>query len=1037
MASTSNNSQGVINRVYSTQDQGKILMMGRSKHEHLWIHVTKVENGRKWICNHCDGKFSGGASRIETHLGGKGGGGIRRCSNYHTNDQGIHNIASTSNNSQGVINTVYSTQDQGVNGSSCNINVFESEINRLKQLVIDLECEERDIGKQLQWLESHGKKPKLKVDDWLEDLLELKERVDDVSDLEDILELIEDLKQHKEDRPLTLSTEFVGKKLDLNIKKVLKLLDDDKVFVIGIYGMGGVGKTLLATLVENEVKRKTTFKDVFWITVSHNSSILKLQHDIAKRIGVNLDEDDERIRADYLSSALEKKEKSILILDDVWKYIDLQKVGIHPKVNGIKVIVTSRLKHVCHQMDCQPYAMTEMFPLNWISEYEDSDYDVDEDWDLFMINLGHDGTPRILPYEIEKVARCIVKRFEGLPLGIKVMARTMKGINDIHRWKHAFNKLNKVETGQELEEEVFKVLKLSYDNLKEKDLQNCFLYCAILSDDIECVDYELIMKLVDNGLIDGNRCLEEISNEVKVMLIRFGANSLDCTHRLVKDMACYILKESKRNAMLKFDKELTKIPPTHEWIVDLEVVHFQCCYYSPKEIPEGMSPYCPRLSTLIINRAEISHVPESFFEYMNSLTILDLSYNERLESLPNSITKSRSLVSLVLKECSSLKHVPPLGELQSLSRLVITKSSIEEAPQGLDKLLNLKWLDLCKNKSLNFEFGTLSNLTKMQYLDLRDTRVVIRVEDIQGMNKLERLGGIFDIKDYHNYVQNMPELKMYCLIFRNVSGESKRYNWSYDNDLQEFFEGGESTRVRTIQFEDCENFSCTLPNDFTRLGIYGNIHWLCLCDALSYNTSSSLYAIDIKSCQQLQSLFCLLTSCSFCTEIKYQLQRLVLNSLESLTGFYKDVGVVEQSLSLRGIFNYLGLLNISNCNSIETLLTPALVQQLQNLDGLYVSSCASMKEIFAVSNNDENESSFIALPKLTYLRLLNLPQLKIVCKRSIRCGSSKPSLNINSCPDLERHPTVKLIDCEIPYFGIFTTDIDPQLMLLDTLVNLQ
>jgi sentrin-specific protease 7 len=476
------------------------------------------------------------------------------------------------------------------------------------------------------------------------------------------------------------------------------------------------------------------------------------------------------------------------------------------------------------------------------------------------------------------------------------------------------------------------------------------------------------MKLVDNGLINGNRCLEEISDEVKVMLKRLEAHSLDYTHRLVKDVACYILKESKRNVMLKFYEELTEIPLAQEWLVDLEIVHFQYC--SIKEIPDGMSPYCPRLSTLIINCAEINHVPDSFFEYTNSLTILDLSYNRNLESLPNSITKLRYLVSLVLRECKSLKHVPPLGELQTLSRLVITESSIEEAPQGLDKLLNLKWLDFCNNKSLNFEFGTLSNLTKMQYLDLRDTCAVIRVEDIQGMKKLERFGGIFDIKDYHNNVQKMAELKMYYLILRNVCGESRRYGWYY-KDLQEFCAGGESIRVRTIKFEDCENLYCTLPKDFTRLEIRGNIHWVCLCDALSYNTSSSLCEINITSCQQLQSLFCLLSSCSFCTKIKYQLQVLVLNSLESLTGFYKDVGVVGQSLSLRGIFNYLVLLNICKCNLIETLLTAPLVQQLQNLDRLYVSSCASMKEIIAVSNNDENESSFIALPKFHFLYLLN------------------------------------------------------------------
>jgi len=439
-----------------------------------------------------------------------------------------------------------------VNGSGDNRSVAESEINQLKQLVIDLECEENDITKQLQSLESRGKKRKPEVDAWMEDLLDMKEDANEMNCLDDIHEindLINDMKQKKEKKPLTLSTEFVGKQLDLHIKRVFKLLEDDKVFVIGICGMGGVGKTLLATLVEDEVKRKATFKDVFWVTVSHNYSNSKLQNDIAKRIGLELDEDDENIRADKLSLALEKKGKSILILDDVWKYIDLQKVGIHPKVNGIKVILTTRLKHVCHQMDCQPYAILQMYPLNTC-----------EGWELFMLKLGHDGTPRTLPRKIEKIARCIVERFRGLPLAINVMARTMKGIEDIHQWKHALNKLKKLEMGQEVEE-VFKVLKSSFDNLMEKNLQNCFLYCALLSIEDLGIDLdqikkdELIMKLVDNGQINESMCLEEIFDEGNTILNTLEAHSLISiynnysvsTHPLVSNMACYILKESQRN----------------------------------------------------------------------------------------------------------------------------------------------------------------------------------------------------------------------------------------------------------------------------------------------------------------------------------------------------------------------------------------------------------------------------------------------------------------------------------------------------------
>jgi len=905
-------------------------------------------------------------------------------------------------------------------------SVSESEINQLKQLVIDLECEENDIAKQLQSLESRGKKRKPEVDVWLNELQEMKGNLS--NDTSNVSKLIENLKKLKEEKPLTLSTEFVGEELDLNIKRVFKLLEDDKVFVIGICGMGGVGKTLLATLVEDEVKRKSTFKDVFWVTVCHNHSISKLQHDIAKRIGLKLDEDDERLRADNLSSALEKKGKSILILDDVWNYIDLQRVGIHPKVNGIKVILTTRLKHVCHQMDCHLYAIIQMSRLSCyheenVFESEDSDDDEEyEDWKLFMLKLGYDGTTRTLPREIKKIARCIVQRFKGLPLAINVMARTMKGIDDIHQWKHALNKLKNLEMGQEMEEEVFNVLKRSYDNLMEKNLQTCFLYCALLSID-ENADMvggnsdkrvELIMKLFDKGHINGIMCLEEIFDEGTAILNKLEAHSLISytehhsvsIHPLVRNMVCYILKVSQRNVILKLNESLTEIPLSHRWATDLELVHMRD--YDIEEIPElGMSPKCPKLLDLILNKLSIHHIPECFFKYMNNLSILDLSYNEDLESLPESVSELRSLISLVLHKCHSLKCVPQLGELQALSRLVITNTSIEEAPKGLEKLINLKWLDLSFTLDLMRDSQFFpSNLTKLQYLDLQHSNYLIEVEDIQRMKMLEYLGGALGCKDPNQYMQKKLDF----------SFGLKTYNLSFVAYVESFWNMITFKRVvlvnhetKSIHFGECGHFSFILPKDLTCLNLKRNSHWICLCDALSYNAGfSSLRKIGTSDCQQMESLFCLSGSCSFCTKI-HSLEVLNLHSLESLTVVCKDVVEVRQSLIPGGIFSCLKEFDISECHLIEKLFTPQLVQQLQNLETIRVAHCNLMIEIFAVSNGDDNDRSIISLPKLTRLTLKWLPELKIVCKGSISCGSL-PEVVIHYCPNFE------IDDYEIPDF---------------------
>ncbi|KEH21827.1 BED finger NBS-LRR resistance protein, putative [Medicago truncatula] len=286
------------------------------------------------------------------------------------------------------------------------------------------------------------------------------------------------------------------------------------------------------------------------------------------------------------------------------------------------------------------------------------------------------------------------------------------------------------------------------------------------------------------------------------------------------------------------------------------------------------------------------------------------------------------------------------------------------------------------------------------------------------MNMLECLGGSFDCKDHNQHMQKNLDtsfgLKTYHLTLGNYVDDGKIW-WKRTN-LK--ISDPSEPETKTILFGDCDHFSCILPEDLTYLCIEKNSHWVCLCDALSYNTYSSLRRIGTSDCQQMESLFCLSGSCSFCTKI-HNLEVLELSYLKSLTVVCKDVVNVRLSLTLAGgIFSNLKDFNIFCCHLIEKLFTPQLVQQFQNLEIISVTLCASMKEIFAVSNSDDNDQSIISLPKLTRLCLRSLPQLKTVCEGIILCGSSKPSLYIVSCPGLKRRPTVKLIDGENS-FGIF------------------
>ncbi|KAK1320032.1 putative disease resistance protein [Acorus calamus] len=74
------------------------------------------------------------------------------------------------------------------------------------------------------------------------------------------------------------------------VQKILEHIRDGHVQRIGVWGVGGVGKTTVMEMVNNLPEISQMFTVVIWVTVSGDWSIMKVQNEIAARLKLNLEE---------------------------------------------------------------------------------------------------------------------------------------------------------------------------------------------------------------------------------------------------------------------------------------------------------------------------------------------------------------------------------------------------------------------------------------------------------------------------------------------------------------------------------------------------------------------------------------------------------------------------------------------------------------------------------------------------------------------------------------------------------------------------
>ncbi|PIA26006.1 hypothetical protein AQUCO_10100006v1 [Aquilegia coerulea] len=691
-------------------------------------------------------------------------------------------------------------------------------------------------------------------------------------------------------------TSLVGETTALNYSKnVWDWLMNDQTRVIGMYGMGGVGKTTIAMNIYNRLlEEQNCFGQVIWVTVSKDASVGKLQKDMAKAVNVNLSlEQDELEDSKLLLRALEQRKNVAIIMDDMWENISLYAIGIPKpsKENGYKLVVTTRSLEVCKQMRCHQDNIVRVEPLT-----------KEEAWELFVDKVNVEFLP-----EVRTIAVEVVKECAGLPLAIITIGGAMTGNNDLSEWRLALSNLrDSSEQNMDRENKVYKCLKFSYDWLPNEQFRKCFLYCALYPEDWYIETSELVGFWILDGLIEGSNRQHELDQGQLILNkltnhcllesdTRFNVGNCARMHDLIRDMALSI---TSKCFMVKAGALLTSLPNEIKWGEDLERASF---------------------------------MENDIKEISISLRVLDLRYNHHIKWLPDSISDLVNLRALFFNRCQNLKRVPSLAKLVQLRTLELDDTDITELPEGIEMLVNLRCLSLTRiSLRKTIPMGLISKLSKLQelYLDEMETDKLYVVgsgtsfgEELLSLKELEYLNISFHcFSDYSSYVGSpkFNGLKRFTLI---VGGGVPEFYFEEPFDLNKIIIsiGIDSTEIDISIVENTEVLEVVGfkgPN----IGVFSCLKYLyiCKCNNLKNVFSSSgllqllqnLQQIVVADCDELEELIEGGDNKNTETPITLpKLWRLKLENLPKLKSIWRGVLICDS----------LDSVSVQNCSELKRL----------------------------------------------------------------------------------------------------------------------